>query len=189
MALEAFQNIFSAVESLFNVDGHCAVDMRKWQFIKNSKQPSVLFYYFDSSGPLSPKKQCKHQTFTLYVTVGMGFDFSFQKHDQIFPLSIKALGPTYLFLWTGSSSQDEKQSIFNFLCQFVLCPEYTEKTFKQTFGLSFQGHLSISASKGFGGQLLLGPRSSFLLFKCGCLHSKTTSKIQPKPLNPPPFAK
>lgn len=48
--------------------------------------------------------------------MGMGFDFSFWKHDQIFPLSIKALGTTYLFLWTGASSQDEKQSTFNFLC-------------------------------------------------------------------------
>lgn len=30
MSLEAFQNIFSALESLFNFDGHCTVDTRKW---------------------------------------------------------------------------------------------------------------------------------------------------------------
>ena len=77
MSLEAFQNIFSALESLFDFDGHCTIDMRKWQLIKNSKEPNVLFYYFESSGPLSHKKQCKHQTFTLYITMGMGFDFSF----------------------------------------------------------------------------------------------------------------
>lgn len=87
----------------------------------------------------------------------------------------------HLLPWTGVSSQDEKQSTFNFLCLFAFCPEYTEKAFEQTFGLSFQGHLSISAYKGFESQLLLGPRSWFLLLNVGVFTAKQLQACNPSP--------
>lgn len=99
---------------------------------------------------------------------------------RIFPRVSKYWEP-HLFPWTGVSSQ-MKNNQLSIFCACLLSAQNTQKkAFEQTFGLSFQGHLSISAYKGFESQLLLGPRSLFSLLNVGVFTAK-----QPQAFNPSP---
>lgn len=111
------------------------------------------------------------------MTMGMVFDFILEVCSDFSPEHQCAGNRVSFPLNWGLKSR--RGTTFNFLCLFAFCPEYTEKTFEQTFGLSFQGILPFLTTKDLRANCSWDPGVCSYYLNVGVFTAKQPQKFNP----------